>query len=381
MTVDADKAPTAIRADSVQITSDVPGRTMGWGPKIGAWAWSFVGVVVALIIVAFALATVSEIVLPLTFAAVLAVCFKPVWRSLRRRGVKPNVASGLIVLGLIALFTILTVAIVRGVTDQTAQISASVDAAVDTAVVELDADEAMLESAREAVEGAAPFIGRGSLTELAEGINALIGLASGLILGALIMYYLLKDGSQIRRALVAKFGGTTRDEIDGFIGDACAILREYGRGRTIMSGMVAVFTGLVALLLGLPLVLAITLVTFIGGYIPYIGAFISGALAVVIAFGEGGLETAVIMLVAVIAANLVLENFVEPKVMSDKLDIHPMAVLLVTALGGLVGGIVGLILAVPLWVITLNAMGRLRRAGFFGRVKDRAEPTARHMLQ
>ena len=363
MTVDADKAPTAIRADSVQITSDVPGRTMGWGPKIGAWAWSFVGVVVALIIVAFALATVSEIVLPLTFAAVLAVCFKPVWRLLRRRGVKPNVASGLIVLGLIALFTILTVAIVRGVTDQTAQISASVDAAVDTAVAELDADEAMLESAREAVEGAAPFIGRGSLTELAEGINALIGLASGLILGALIMYYLLKDGSQIRRSLVAKFGGTTRDEIDGFIGDACAILREYGRGRTIMSGMVAVFTGLVALLLGLPLVLAITLVTFIGGYIPYIGAFISGALAVVIAFGEGGLETAVIMLVAVIAANLVLENFVEPKVMSDKLDIHPMAVLLVTALGGLVGGIVGLILAVPLWVITLNGDGAPQESG------------------
>lgn len=125
-------------------------------------------------------------------------------------------------------------------TDRTAEISASVDAAVDTAVAELDADKAKLESAREAVEGAAPFIGRGSLTELAEGINALIGLASGLILGALIMYYLLKDGSQIRRTLVAKFGGTTRDEIDGFIGDACAILREYGRGRSIMSGLVAV---------------------------------------------------------------------------------------------------------------------------------------------
>lgn len=113
MIVGADKAPTGIRADSVQITSDVLGRTMGWGPKIGAWAWSFVGVVVALIIVAFALATVSEIVLPLTFAAVLAVCFKPIWRSLRRRGVKPSVAAGLVVLGLLALFTVPTVAIVR----------------------------------------------------------------------------------------------------------------------------------------------------------------------------------------------------------------------------------------------------------------------------
>ena len=53
------------------------------------------------------------------------------------------------------------------------------------------------------------------------------------------------------------------------------------------------------------------------------------------------------MLVVVLAANLVLENFVEPKVMGRTLDIHPLVVLVVTALGGLLGGIVGLILAVP----------------------------------
>ena len=53
------------------------------------------------------------------------------------------------------------------------------------------------------------------------------------------------------------------------------------------------------------------------------------------------------MLVVVLAANLLLENFVEPKVMGRTLDIHPLVVLVVTALGGLLGGIVGLILAVP----------------------------------
>ena len=114
-----------------------------------------------------------------------------------------------------------------------------------------------------------------------------------------------------------------------------------------MSAIVAVAIGIAALLLGLPLVFTIVVANFIGGYIPYIGAFLGGGLAVIIALGDGGLSKAAIMLVIVLAANLVLENFVEPKVMGRTLDIHPLVVLVVTALGGLLGGIVGLILAVP----------------------------------
>ncbi len=65
----------------------------------------------------------------------------------------------------------------------------------------------------------------------------------------------------------------------------------------------------------------------------------------------------------VLASNLMLENFVEPKVMGRSLDIHPLVVLVVTALGGLVGGIVGLILAVPFYVIARSAIARLRSRG------------------
>ncbi|HEV2895590.1 MAG TPA: AI-2E family transporter, partial [Actinomycetota bacterium] len=107
------------------------------------------------------------------------------------------------------------------------------------------------------------------------------------------------------------------------------------------SAIVSVVIGLAALLLGLPLVFTIMVVNFVGGYIPYIGAFLGGGLAVIIALGDGGLGTAAVMLVVVLAANLLLENFVEPKVMGRTLDIHPLAVLVVTALGGLLGGIVG----------------------------------------
>ena len=119
---------------------------------------------------------------------------------------------------------------------------------------------------------------------------------------------------------------------------------------------------------------------FVGGYIPYIGAFLGGGLAVIIALGEGGIGTAAIMLVIVLAANLALENFVEPRVMGRTLDIHPLVVLVVTALGGLLGGIVGLILAVPFYVIATSGITRLRSSGLVDQVADRAKPTLQHML-
>jgi predicted PurR-regulated permease PerM len=171
-----------------------------------------------------------------------------------------------------------------------------------------------------------------------------------------------------------------RDEVDDFIGDSCRTLRDYGRGRTVMSAIVAAFIGLVALLLGLPLVFTIIVANFISGYIPYIGAFLGGGLAVIVALGDGGLDQAVIMLLAVLASNLLLENFVEPKVMGRTLDIHPLVVLVVTALGGLLGGIVGLILAVPATVIAADGISRLRSQGVLDEVADRAQPTLHAML-
>jgi putative heme transporter len=353
---------------------------LSWIPKVGVFAWSFVGFVVAAIIVVTALAAVSEIVLPLTFAAVLAVIFKPAVGVLERHRIKPTLAAGLIVLGLLALMTVVIVATVRGVTDQVDEIGGSVDKAIGNAVDALGIDQASLDAAREATKEAAPAITDGFVTHLLSGVSTLVGFASGLILGALIMYYLLKDGTRLRRSVVAQVDLRLRDEFDDFVGDSIRTLRDYGRGRTVMSAIVAVVIGVAALLLGLPLVFTIVVANFIGGYIPYIGAFIGGGLAVIIALGDGGLGKAAIMLVVVLAANLVLENFVEPKVMSQTLDIHPLVVLVVTALGGIVGGIVGLILAVPATVIAADAIGRLRSRGVIDQVADRAKPALQQVL-
>ena len=120
-------------------------------------------------------------------------------------------------------------------------------------------------------------------------------------------------------------------------------------------------------------------VNFVGGYIPT-SAPSSVGLAVMVAFGEGGLAEATVMLVVVLASNLLLENFVEPRVMGGSLDVHPVVVLVVIAFGGLLGGIVGLILAVPSYVIVRDAVRRFASRDLVERAADRARPTVQRLL-
>jgi predicted PurR-regulated permease PerM len=219
------------------------------------------------------------------------------------------------------------------------------------------------------------------VTKFVAGVNNLIGLASGIQLGALALYYLVKDGALLRARLVQAVGIEHQEGLDGFIGDACVTLRSYGRGRTIMSAIVTGVIGLVAIILGLPLILSIVLLTFIGGYIPYIGAFLAGAYAALLALGEGGVGAAVIMIVVSLAANLVLENFVEPKVMSRSVDLHPLMVLVVIARGGMLGGIIGLIVAVPLAAVIRSAFLQLRSAGYVDEIAAQARPVGQELLR
>ncbi len=106
----------------------------------------------------------------------------------------------------------------------------------------------------------------------------------------------------------------------------------------MLSFVVAVFIGIAMWLLGVPLPFAIGLVNFIGGYIPYFGAFLGGAFAVLLALAGGGPGQAIWALVIVLGANLALENVLEPKILGDSFKLHPIVVLLVTVFGGIVGG-------------------------------------------
>jgi putative heme transporter len=123
-----------------------------------------------------------------------------------------------------------------------------------------------------------------------------------------------------------------------------------------------VVVGLGALILGVPLVGTIVAVTFLGAYIPYLGAWSAGAFSVLVALGGAGTDAAVGMIVLQLLANGLLQQMVQPIAYGAALGIHPLAVLVVTIAGGSLFGAVGLILAAPLTAAVTRIAADMARA-------------------
>ncbi len=146
-------------------------------------------------------------------------------------------------------------------------------------------------------------------------------------------------------------------------------LRGYFLGVTIVAAFNAVVVSIGALILGVPLIGTIAAVTFIGGYIPYLGAWTRGGLLGPDRARQRGPDAAGGMIVVQLLANGVLQQMVQPFAMGAALGIHPLAVLIVTIGGGALFGAVGLILAAPLTSAIVRISADLARA--------RAEPRPR----
>jgi predicted PurR-regulated permease PerM len=138
-------------------------------------------------------------------------------------------------------------------------------------------------------------------------------------------------------------------------------LRRYFLGVTIVAAFNGIVVGIAALLLDVPLAGTIAVVTFVTAYVPFIGAFVSGAFAVIIALADQGTTTALIMLVVVLLANGMLQNVVQPIAFGATLGLNPLVVLIVTIGAGGLFGMVGLVLGAPLTSAAVHIARDLER--------------------
>lgn len=334
--------------------------TLRLAARVGVLSWSLIGLIIVSAIVLMALATVSELVLPLILAVMIGTVFYPAAQWLQRRGLPAGAAAGLVVLGIVAGLAALVFVIVRTMIAEVDAIADQVDQAWDALEpLALDAglDPDNMGSLWETVSPMANVVAQGILS----GVGALFTGIAGGILALLIMYYVLKDGPDIRQWFIEKVPAEARRDAEEFSAFAVTSIRAYWAGRSILSAAVTAVVAITSLIMGLPLVGTIAMVNFVGGFVPYIGAVIGGALPVLLALSNEGIASALIMLAIVVAANVLLENLLEPRIMAGRLSIHPLVVLVSTTAGGLIGGIFGLILAVPTVVLGMDVLGRVWR--------------------
>lgn len=338
-----------------------------WVTRVGLTCWSAIGTLVLVAAAMLVIGWLRSIVVPLSLAAFLAVVFAPAVTWLQRRHI-PRSAGSLAVYFLILLVLAgATAIVVGGVTQHTDELRASLDVAQGelrdlAAPWKLDSLTTVVEGGREDIRaGLAGGIG-GILPSV---VGSAASLASGLVLGSVLLYYLLKDGQRMTSDLVDRFQGDRRARVRDLLIAVAQSIRAYFRGRTILALAQGVAIWLALVPLDVPLPLAIGIVNVIGAYVPYLGAFAGGAFAVLMGLAGGGTPSAAGALAVVLAVNLVLENFLEPKVMGSSLKMHPIVVLLATLAGGLAAGMVGLILALPTLSIITLVSRELSGSSFF----------------
>ena len=332
-----------------------------WLRLAGGAGWLALGAIGAAAVLVWAFSYVSLLMIPFLFAAVLAILFTPVVEWLTKHRVPRFLAAVLVLLGLVVVAVVSTLAVVQGIAQVAPQIGEVISGAADEVTAWLNSAGVnpptasdVTSSAVNAGSAATRTLVRGVLS----GLGALSSIVFMLFIGSVIFLFMLLHGARYQ-AWFVNHSGFSLSTIEPVVHDSASAIRGYFKGTTILAVTNAVPVGLTAWLLGVPLVGAISLVTFITAYIPFFGAIVAGVFACLLALGSQGLATALIMLAVLLLVNNVLQNFFAPVAYGSSLKLDPLVVLLVITLAGLVGGVALIIMAAPLTAIISRAAGRL----------------------
>jgi putative heme transporter len=335
-----------------------------WLRDVGITAWLLVGATLLIAGTVWLLSLTHTIVMPLITAGIVAAVASPLVSWLAHHRIPRGAGAGLLMLAIIAVVIAMAVIIVAGIGSETSDISGHLKDAANTIqgwLQDLGADQSKAESANKDVSDSLSTILPTLLHGVANGIVSLSSLVFFLSLTALSLFFLLKDGPQIR-AWAERHWGVPEPVAHVVSERTLGALRGYFLGVTAVAGFNALVVGIGAFVLGVPLAGTIAIVTFVGAYIPYLGAWSAGAFSVVIALGGAGTEAALGMIVLQLLANGILQQLIQPIAYGAALGIHPLAVLVVTIGGGALFGAVGLILAAPVTSAVVRISADLAQA-------------------
>lgn len=350
-----------------QAASQVP----GWLQRAAGWSWRLllVGLVIYL---AFRVASVLRIVvLPCIAALLLTALLQPLAGRLRRAGL-PGLAATWCTL----LFAI---AVLAGAgTLATTQTTAD----YPTLVNELRHSVTELQSWL----SGAPFhfrqAGIQSLSNRAlaflkhhqslvagtvfTGGKIFLEILAGTVLMLFVTFFFLKDGDRIWAWLTGFLSPESRGRASRAGAAAWQALVYYVRGTIVVAAIHAVVIGLALWVLGVPLLVPLVILVFLAAFVPLIGILVAGALAVAVTLGTKGWIAAVVLVVIFILENQLESHLLQPLVVGRMVRLHPLAIILALAVGGVVAGIPGAVVAVPSAAALVRAVPYLRGRGAGG---------------
>ncbi|WP_422772997.1 AI-2E family transporter [Plantactinospora sp. WMMC1484] len=330
---------------------------------------------------AYVLAQIAIRLGPLSIALAatlfLSALLDPVASLLRRFRFPPALAALTAILLLLGLLGGVVVLIWRLTADQFSDLAQQLDQGLvhardfvtNTLPISREQLDRWTEQAVNGVQKSAPDPVSGAAT-VAEAVG-------GLLLVLVLLFFLLKDGRPMWRWALGWVSARSRARVAAAGQAGWHTLGAYTRGTMMIAAIDAIGIGIALVVLRVPLALPLAVITFLGGFVPIIGATVAGGVAVLVALAAKGPTTALLVLAAVIAVQQTEGNLLEPLIMKRQVRLHPVAVLLVVAAGTLLGGIVGAFVAVPIAAVLYNvvstvAADRIRSAAPAGAGSSRS---------
>ncbi|MGE0879572.1 MAG: AI-2E family transporter [Acidimicrobiia bacterium] len=333
--------------------------------RAAAIVWRVGLLAIALVLVLGAAWRLRLVVLPVAIGLFVTALLAPPAHWLMRHGWRPLAATSAVYAGALAVLTVLVVVLVPRFVDEfggvTGSVSTSIDDVRDWATsgpLHLSSDEVdrIAESAREQLGANQAQFVTGAVTGVRYVVEGVIVTFASLLLS----FFFVKDGERLWSAILQTVPSVQRDRADRAGRRAWHGVRDYLRGMTLEALAEAAMKAIGLLVLGVPLVLPLAVITFLGGYIPLVGAVLAGALSASVALVTEGPGTAL----AVVALSLFIQNvasqLLDPLIMSRTTRLHPVVVLLAVTTGGVLAGVLGAVLAVPLVAATAGALDELR---------------------
>ena len=321
------------------------------------WTWRTLVIGVGILALLKLMSIMAQVVFPVIVAVLLAALLNPIFRRLN--AIMPRgLASGLTVIGTLAVISALVSFVVNQFTNQFDDMSSQVSEGIgeirtwlrDTFGLSDGQLSQYIEQARERVGQS------GELGQYAAQAGFTVGtVLTGAVIALFTLFFFLYDGPAIWSWIVRLFPRTARAKIMSSGQIAWGQLKAFTRATILVAGADAIGIGLGAMLLGVPFASGIALLVFLGAFVPVIGAFVSGFIAVILALVAQGPVTALLMFGVVVLVQQVESNVLQPLLLGRAVRVHPLAVILAIAAGVIVAGIFGALVAVPL-VAVLNAV-------------------------
>ena len=328
-----------------------------------AWAWRLL-LVAAIIYLSFKI-TVALRLLVLPFIAGILLCalLQPLAARLVRAGLPKLAATWITLLLTIGVLAGIGVLITNQVQSGYPRLSAEVVKTVDNLQRELSGPPFHLNAAKlhQYVSKFVNYLANHKTVVLGTALTGgkyFLEVLAGLVLTIFITFFLLKDGDTLWNKLITgferfRFGrdNAAAEESARRSSTASAAawlaLVRYIHGTTIIAVIHAVLIGIALWLLGVPLIMPLAILVFIAAYVPLVGILIVGAVAILVTLATQGWIAAVILLAVFLLENQLESHLLQPLVIGRAVRLHPLEIIVVLAVGGIVAGIPGAIVAVP----------------------------------